>query len=318
MPRRRKALDRVVVEGDLPGRSVAGLDVERDQDLAVARRVEPLRDGAPEPRAGSLVDPPDGIAGRVRPDAGESGRILGQPRRGPDRRRPTAQVARAAAWRPSEDGRGTSASGAAPPRPRGGRPGRRRRADRPEREDAARVPPRRGSGGSRVRTERASRRSAARRCRARSRRGRAPGRRRPPSPRHRPAARRAAGALRFQTSIVSGISSPHVGPVRREAAAVGHVAEPVAGPDLADRLEQQGDEPEDNHDRHVERRAGERSARAPRAPDPSLRRLADPGNRRNRHRLEDRAERRIGARATQAPVEIDDEPMGEDGRRPPL
>ena len=205
------------------------------------------------------------------------------------------------AWRRSAAGRGTSSSTVAlldgglasdqvADRQRRPARGRRRRAARP----------RRGSGGSPAPTARASRRSAARRpatpvdegslpdddargVASSSARSQASGRR-----------------LRFQTSIVSGISSPHVVRSRREMAGVRHVAQAVAGPDLPDRLERRSvNKPRTTTIGTSSDGAGEDQEDRRRAPGPSSRssgrRGAGPGRIRGSRPAPTPASRRAGS-----------------------
>ena len=154
------------------------------------------------------------------------------------------------------------------------------------------------------------------RLRARPSRGRARGPRRRGSPRRRRAATRAAARRRFQTSIASGRSSPNAtwrapstrrsgrrrgrsGPRRRGRARA--AARPCPAGSRSGR--------------RARSRAG--SGRPPRG-----RRAATaqrPGERRHGRRGEDlRRAAPSGRRAVEAPVEVDDQPVGQHGRaRPP-
>ena len=82
-------LGQVVVVATGP-RPVGRLDVEGDDHVPVARRIEPLDHRDPEPGRRPPVDVADRVARGVRPDAGEAARILGQPADRPERAGPVA------------------------------------------------------------------------------------------------------------------------------------------------------------------------------------------------------------------------------------
>ena len=71
-------LDLVVAEPGLPGRAVDVWTSRAIEHLAVARRLEALGHRLADAGARAGVDPADRVARRVRPDAGEPRRVLGE------------------------------------------------------------------------------------------------------------------------------------------------------------------------------------------------------------------------------------------------
>jgi hypothetical protein len=76
-------LDFVLVDRGVPREPGRRLDIEDDEDLAVARRLEALDDRPPEPRTRPGVEPAKRIARRLLADPGESRWVLAQPAPGP-------------------------------------------------------------------------------------------------------------------------------------------------------------------------------------------------------------------------------------------
>ena len=209
--------------------AVDRLDVERDQHLPLARRLEALGHRPPDPGARPGVDPADRVARGVGPDAGEPRRVLGEaasravevapavgrldlgrrdrPRPDEERVDLAPEVGRGAAGERVADGQvhGPDAEHAAPVRP-----------DVEPADDALPRPQRPG-----VAQDLGPGLGAVREVALADDH---PGR----TPRRRRAATGSGSRRRFQTSICIGISSPNADPARREPARVADVAD--AGP----------------------------------------------------------------------------------------
>ena len=233
-------LDVVAPESGLPGGPVDGLDVEGDQHLALAGRLEPLGHRLADAGARPGVDPADRVARGVGPDAGEPRRVLGEAELRAGRGRPTGRAARSRWSGSSAARRGTCRSRDGD---RGGQQGERvadREVHGPDPEHATPVGARRGTGGPRAPTAAASTRCAGPRSP-----GSAPStssRSRTLTPGVASSSARSQGSgsrWRFQTSTPSAISSPNAARRAARRRRVADVADAGARPRRVDDLDQQ-------------------------------------------------------------------------------